>query len=252
MKAITFSAIKGGVGKTSIAILFGRYLIASGFKVLFIDMDIQNSLSFYCSSEENDVKYETYNIANALMNGKLKENIITNNELNFISSSLNLTKLRGLGEKTLLNMRPQIENDFDYCIIDTPPTYDSLVLNAINFSDIIVTPISLSLFDFKSLNFLKAEIETETTKINNWKILFNKYKESRSDNPDTELNQYKNLFTDNFNNILNTKIIDTAHIQKAIDFKVKITEKEPKTKLYNSILGLANELLNIKNNVKEF
>ena len=53
-------------------------------------------------------------------------------------------------------------------------------------------------------------------------------------------------------NILNTKITDTAYIQKAIDSRMKITEKEPKTKLYNSISSLINELLNIKNEVKEF
>ena len=47
-------------------------------------------------------------------------------------------------------------------------------------------------------------------------------------------------------------IFDTSHIEDAVDFRIKVTEKEPKTRLYGSIINLANELLNINVEVREF
>ena len=247
MKIISFSAIKGGVGKSSLAILMANYLSQSGYRVLCIDLDIQNSMTFYyLPDKETDNK----NIFHALSNDNLKDNIIKDLFINVIPSSLNLLKLRSININTLNRLRNQIETDFDYVVIDTAPTFDNIVLNAVCSSDFIITPCYYSMFDFKALDFYGSQIKLETDKITNWKILINKYREPKSDNPDTELNQYISLYKSTFDNILNSKIPDTNIIQKAIDTKIKITEK--KIKLYNAIQGLCKELLNIENKPESF
>jgi len=249
MKVVTFSAIKGGVGKSSLAILTANYLSHAGYRVLCIDMDIQNSLTFY---HFPDKAIDSKNIFSALSNDNLKDNITKDLFISVISSSFNLVKLRSLNIKTLSRLRNQIENDYDFVIIDTAPTFDSIVLNAVCMSDFIITPCYLSLFDFKALEFYKSQIELETDKIDNWKILLNKHKEPKTDNPDTELNQYINLYHSTFSNILNTKIPDTSIIQKAIDTKTKITLSHSKYKLYNAIKELCFELFNIDNEPEYF
>ena len=47
MKLVSFVAIKGGVGKTTLALLTGQYLAQKGNKVLFIDLDHQCNLSHF-------------------------------------------------------------------------------------------------------------------------------------------------------------------------------------------------------------
>jgi chromosome partitioning protein len=242
MKVITFSSIKGGTGKSSLSILTSNYLSKVGYKVLCIDLDIQNSFTFYHFPENTE---SNKNIFNALITENLKDNIIKDLFISMIPSSFNLVKARSLNPKTLLRLRNQIESDFDYCVIDTAPTFDNLVLNALNFSDIIITPCYLSNFDFKALDFYRNMIGLETDKKDNWKVILNRYRPPKSDNSESELNQYIDLFQNNFNNILESKINETAYIQKAIDTKIQITKAKHKEKLYFSVSNFIKELLNI-------
>ena len=48
---VSFSSIKGGTGKTSLCIHVANYCAAAGYRVLVIDFDVQNSLSFYYLDE---------------------------------------------------------------------------------------------------------------------------------------------------------------------------------------------------------
>ena len=57
MKVVTYSSIKGGVGKSSIAAMTANCLAASGKKVLVIDMDVNNSMSFYYLDKKGAEQY---------------------------------------------------------------------------------------------------------------------------------------------------------------------------------------------------
>jgi len=95
------------------------------------------------------------------------------------------------------------------------------------------------------LQFYRDQINNETDKINNWNVLLNRFKEPKTDNPETEINKYLDLFNSEFDNILNAKIQETHLIQKAIDFKTRISKAKAKEKLFNHIQDLLKELLNI-------
>jgi chromosome partitioning protein len=241
MKTVAFSAIKGGVGKSSICILTANYLASTGARVLLIDLDIQNSLTFYYSPDEHEKK----NIAQALIDQDLSGNVVeVGDNISLIPSSLNLVQLRSLNTKTLKRSIAAIESDFDFCLIDCPPALDNIVLNAVNASDLIISPVRFSQFDWKSAVFFSEQIERETGKLSNWRLLFNFYRQPRTNNPDAEINQYLELFTLDFGDaVLNTRIPETGFVKKAIDTKTIISKAKTKEKLYKAIESLCFEIV---------
>src|SRR6056297_1535257 len=165
MKVITFSLIKGGTGKTTTSILVANALASDGYRVLVIDMDIQNSLSFYYL--DNAEVIENQNIAFALHTGNLESNILRSNYtgVDIIPSSFTLVDLRALSPQKLKRLIEKAELLYDFIIIDTAPTYDNIVLNALNASDMIISPSRTSQFDYKGLLFFQEKLLTETEKI---------------------------------------------------------------------------------------
>jgi len=251
MKTVTFAGLKGGIGKSSLAILTANYLAAAGYRILFADFDIQNSGSFYYL-EEPEIA-ETRNLANALQHDELPANIVQGLWVDLIPASFNLLKLRSLPDKTFKRLLPQVSEDYDFLICDTSPTFDNIVLNAISASDLIVTPAYLSLFDLKSAVFARDQYDLEADKLGAWRLLLNRYKEPRTNNPDAEVNQYLALFTGTFgDHIMNTRIPDTTKLQRAIDTKTPISTAKAKERLHSAIQALVSELTGITTNVEKF
>lgn len=240
MKTICFSSIKGGTGKSSLCILTANYTASAGYRVLVVDLDLQNSTTSYYldSPDEADRK----NIAVALHTERLAENIIPSNYfgIDILASSLDLVKLRAIGERTLARILSVSDLPYDFLFVDTPPTYDNIVLNAVNASDLIITPVTFSQFDFKGALFYEAQLRRDTDKLPAWHILFNFYRPPRSDNPDALRNQYEALFRDAFGDtIAPVAIPDTALIRRSIDTGESITTSQAKAQLYTAITSLA-------------
>ncbi len=239
MKTICFSSIKGGTGKSSLCILTANYAASAGYRILVADLDIQNSASSYYldSPDEADRK----NIADVFHTERLPENIIPSNYagIDLLASSLDLVKFRAIGERTLKRILDASALPYDFLFIDTPPTYDNIVLNALHASDLIITPVAFSQFDYKGVLFYEAQIRRETDKLPAWRILFNFFKPARSDNPDTLRNQYDALFRSSFADIiLPLTIPDTALIRRSIDTGERINTSAAKTPLHAAISAL--------------
>ena len=83
---VSFSSIKGGTGKTSICIHVANYCAAAGYRVLVIDFDIQNSLSFYYLDELSVT--DRKNLALALNSRDLIEQYSTFEQLRHRHSGL--------------------------------------------------------------------------------------------------------------------------------------------------------------------
>ena len=240
MKIITINSLKGGTAKTTVSILLANCLASAKYRVLVIDMDIQNSLSFYYIDSPDLI--DEKNIAFALQKGNLKDNIITSNYpgIDIIPSSFNLVDLRAINEKRLKQITESSHLEYDFCIIDTAPTYDNLVLNSLHASDLIITPFRFSQFDYKSLLFYQEKLQYETDgKIGNWKILPTFYQRPRTANEENLLNQYEDLFNSTFNNILPIAIPQSILIQKAIDTREHINDSRKKERIFTAIKNLA-------------
>ena len=240
MKTITFSSIKGGTGKTSIAILAGNLLARSGLRVLMLDLDIQNSLSFYYLADPGEAGEK--NIARALLARDLPANILDSGyseKLKIVPSALELVDLRALNEKTLNRLIPQVEDDFDICIIDTAPSYDNLVLNGLQAADLIISPCRLSGFDYKGLHFLKGKIAEDLAGGDHWNILINFYRQPRGSREDNPTRQYLSLFRESFPNTLPFEIPESTLIRKAVDTREIISQAATKQRVFGAIVQLA-------------
>ena len=86
-------------------------------------------------------------------------------------------------------------------IIDTQPTYDNLMLNAYTASDLIITPINLSLFDYNTAVFLRDKLATETDKGGCWHLHVNGYNKRYGDAKARNQKEYLDLFRTTFNNL---------------------------------------------------
>jgi chromosome partitioning protein len=240
MKSICFSSIKGGTGKSSLCILVANYAAAAGYRVLVADLDIQNSAtSYYLDSPD---AADRRNIASVFHTERLPENILPSvyPGIDLLASSLDLVKFRAIGDHMLRRILTSSDLPYDFLFIDTAPTYDNIVLNALNAADLIITPVAFSQFDYKGALFYEAQLRRETDKLSAWRILFNFHRPARTDNPDALHNQYEALFRGSFGDIIAPFAIpDTAIIRRSIDTGERISPTQAKAPLHAAIASLA-------------
>ena len=221
MKTVSFSAIKGGVGKSSLTILMAKYISqVIKLKTLVIDLDFQNSTSFHFA-----VKGEQ-NIADALFHNQIRKNIIVLDDyLHIVQSSLRLTKMGTISPNSLKMLLQDIKSEYDWCIIDTPPNYNNIVLNGLFAADLIVTPVTMEcFFDRKTAVFFREQLEMEYPELlKKWKLLFTKVRKPKSEN--SNIIRYENSYLNTFHNFLNTKIPETKLIPGIIDTNSPLHQK---------------------------
>lgn len=238
MQTITFSAIKGGVGKSSLAILTANFLAASNKKVLVIDADPQNSATFYYQPDSRDMKE---NLANVLKGENILDNIIpTSKDVNLLPSSLELINRRNDDVGILSLAITEVRKLYDYCIIDTAPNFDNVVINCLLAADVIVTPVQFSNFDLKSAvfynNLLKGLFIDDK-----WRVLFNKFKPVKTGNSLSA--QYLSMYNDKFKeHILKSRIPEIAVIKQYFDTASRISKAKSKLKAYDAISLMAREI----------
>lgn len=172
MKIITFAAIKGGVGKTTLAFNFGEYLAFKGYKVLLIDLDHQCNLSqkFNVFSEEHNVGNIFDKFSNdrsvTIYHDPLDQGV----DISLIAGSTGLDKIEirmdTESQKDFLLYRwlninaEQIGlNDFDYIIIDTRPDFGLATKNAIVVSDVLLSPVTPSIDGYDAMFNLQTRLK---------------------------------------------------------------------------------------------
>lgn len=157
---IAVTNAKGGVAKSTTAINIADALMYIGYKVLFIDLDPQaNSTSVYRGTITREAKEKTLF---DLFEGKSKiKSCIQHTEFGDIVAgdarlstldSVYLTKVGGV--KILKKALKDIENDYDFIIMDTPPNVGSFMRNAIYSATGVIVPVTPKKFAMDGLNTL--------------------------------------------------------------------------------------------------
>lgn len=234
MTVITYASIKGGVGKTSNAILTATNLAnrkvkdnegnERNIKVLFIDFDAQNSATVYFTQGIEGIEntIEKCNVYEMLGHNNIVDYAIHTriDNIDIVPSHLNINKLRSVGfnelKKTLKNT-PQ--DMYDYLIIDTAPYYDNIVINAILASDFIFTPVELNSFGISTTKYLQKLLYDDCIdKVGSWYLFTTKWDESKVMYENSIQMQFMRVLEAEFtDNLLDIHIPKTDFIRAYVD-----------------------------------
>ena len=166
-KVLSISNHKGGVGKTTSAINIGAGLNKLGKKVLLIDLDPQANLSQSLGLTNQDKT-----IYGALKGEYKLEPVSVLKGLDVIPSTLDLS-----GAEIELSSEPGreyilkelidgIRNDYDYIIIDSPPSLGLLTINSFTAADEILIPLQAQFLAMQGLAKLVEVVEKIKSRLN--------------------------------------------------------------------------------------
>ncbi|UGQ16820.1 ParA family protein [Borrelia sp. RT5S] len=165
-KVITVASIKGGVGKSTTSLIFAT-LLAQDHKVLIIDIDTQASTTSYYfkAIKEKEIDLFNKNIYEVLISNLHIDNAIinVNTNLDLIPSYLTLHKFNSESipykEFRLKEQLKLLGFNYDYIILDTNPSLDFTLTNALVCSDYIIVPITAEKWAVESLDLFNFFIE---------------------------------------------------------------------------------------------
>jgi chromosome partitioning protein len=171
-KIIAICNQKGGVGKTTTSINLSAYLAMAGKKVMLIDLDPQANATSGIGINKHDIKKSTYHILleEAEFSEVLQKTGIDN--LTLAPSSLDLTgaevELVGaMGREYRLKRAIQKERqNFDYLIIDSPPSLGLLTINGLCAADSVIVPVQCEYYALEGLTQLHNTIRLVKENLN--------------------------------------------------------------------------------------
>ncbi len=164
-KIISLVNQKGGVGKTTSTINLVTYLANAGKKVLLVDLDPQGNASSGLGVDIRNLKKGLYE---AMISGEHPRNIIMSSQkvdYDIIPSSQDLAGAEiemihmDHREFRLYEVLRQVRSDYDYVLIDSPPSLGLLTLNGLVASDEIIIPVQTEYYALEGLSQLLETIE---------------------------------------------------------------------------------------------
>lgn len=170
-KIISLFNQKGGVAKTTTTINLANCLVEKGKKVLVVDFDPQANSTNSLGVDDENLNLSIYQLINEATTKKLKKERIlefinkTSFGIDLLPTDISLAN----AEQTLSNIISRetvlakalnvIKNDYDYILIDCPPSLGLLSINSLAASDFIIIPVYPSYFSIKGLKHLLTTFE---------------------------------------------------------------------------------------------
>lgn len=171
-RIIAIANQKGGVGKTTTAINLAACLAEAGKKILAIDLDPQGNMTSGLGVDKNEVENTVYQLM--LDECTIKESMVHTvvNNLELIASNVNLAgaeiELLGIADKEyiLKNAVDYIKEDYDFIIIDCPPSLNMLTVNAMTTANTVLVPIQCEYYALEGLSQLIHTINLVQERLN--------------------------------------------------------------------------------------
>lgn len=239
---------KGGVGKTTTADIIMSYLKTQNIPALAVDLDPQANLTTAFKATMND------EIMDAFSGDFDIKRLITHTDKGDIITSSN--RLRDAGEvlsktgrefklKKILD-RVRKERDYEYIVIDTPPSLDILTINALTATDKVVVVAQADVYSISGLDKLNEAIELVKEYTNkNLKIdgiLITRYN-SRTNLSKNILQTFEDIANQIGTKVYSTPIRETIKIKEVQAEQANIFELYPKENVTKDYLSFVKELL---------
>ena len=171
-RAIVVANQKGGVGKTTTAINLAACLAEAGQKVLAIDMDPQGNMTSGLGVDKDAIENTVYELllGESSVEDCLQKEVIEN--LSVIGSNINLSaaeiELIGEEEKEYILQKAiaPIRDNYDFIIIDCPPSLSMLTINSMCLADTVLVPIQCEYYALEGLTQLIHTINLVQERLN--------------------------------------------------------------------------------------
>jgi chromosome partitioning protein len=163
MRIIAIANQKGGVGKTPTTVNMAFALARAGYSILIVDFDPQGSLSEYFLADQADIQEVTiYNALSDLQRiapvslTPLIAILPAHDEL--AGAELELPS-KVHGQKRLARVLSFYQADYDFCLIDCPPSLGILTINALASAQQVVIPVKTEISAFRALKRIKNTLK---------------------------------------------------------------------------------------------
>ena len=171
-KIISITNQKGGVGKTTTAINISASLAVAEKKVLLVDMDPQGNATSGCGIDKRSLKTTIYD---AMIGGMGLKEIIVPTDLRYfqvipagidlIGAEIELIEVEKR-EFVLRQVLEPLRDDFNFIILDCPPSLGLLTINALTAADSVIIPVQCEFFALEGLSQVLRTIELVRKSLN--------------------------------------------------------------------------------------
>lgn len=249
-RIIAIANQKGGVGKTTTAINLSASLASKGKKVLVIDTDPQGNTTSGFGVDKNEVDSTIYELM--LSECPIKECILNDviENVSLIASNVNLAaaeiELIGVERKEFIlrNEVAWIKDDYDFIIIDCPPSLSMLTINAMTTADSVLVPIQCEYYALEGLsqlihtvNLVKERLSPDLAMEG---VVFTMY-DSRTNLSEQVVENVKANLS---HKVFNTMIPRNIRLAEAPSYGMPICMYDPKSAGAEAYMKLAEEVIN--------
>ena len=163
---------KGGVGKTTTTVNLAAYLATFGKKILLIDIDPQSNASVGLGISRTTIVRCLYNV---LVEGVPAEEIIVKSSISNLDVLPSTPRLAGaevelvsleLRETRLKQALSSVKENYDFVIIDCPPSLSLLTVNALTSADEVIIPIQCEYYALEGISQLTHTLELVRESLN--------------------------------------------------------------------------------------
>ena len=248
-RIIAIANQKGGVGKTTTAINLSACLAEKGQKVLAIDMDPQGNMSSGLGLDKESIDKTIYDMILGEIDVEDVINKGTIENLDILPSNVDLSavEIELIDEENkefiVKNSIQKVRDNYDFVIIDCPPSLSLLTINAMTTADSVLVPIQCEYYALEGLSQLIRTVELVRDRLNpalNIEgVVFTMY-DARTN---LSLQVVENVKDNLQQNIYKTIIPRNIRLAEAPSYGTPINQYDPRSAGAESYMKLAEEVI---------